>query len=195
MKAIDKILRFWRVEVARREAPKNLRAIFDIGCDDGYLLKKFAGAGIRLDGCDPRLEIGPVDVDSHLSKGSFPNVTDYPVDNIGYDAIFALAVFEHFSELDIHKSVSIIANMLSEKGLLIITVPDQFVDKILNVLLFFRLIDGQALEEHHEFDPNSLIILFSKKLHLRKKYKFQFGLNNVFVFEKKIITYTPENLS
>lgn len=184
MKAIDKILRFWRVDVALREAPKNLRAIFDIGCDDGYLLKKFSGAGIRLDGCDPRLEIGPVDVNSHLLKGSFPNVADCSIDNIGYDAIFALAVFEHFSEVDIHKSASIIANMLSENGRLIITVPNKFVDKILNILHFLRLIDGQALEEHHGFDPESLTILFSKKLQLRKKYKFQLGLNNVFVFEK-----------
>lgn len=184
MKTIDKILRFWRVKVALREAPKNIRTIFDIGCDDGYLLKRFIGTGIRLDGCDPRLTIGSVDIDSHLSKGFFPNAIDCSHNNGDYDAIFALAVFEHFSEVDIHKSASTIEKMLSKNGRLIITVPDKFVDKILSLLYFFRLIDGQALEEHHGFDPESLIIIFSEKLFLKKRKKFQFGLNNVFVFEK-----------
>ena len=110
-------------------------------------------------------------------------VEDYQMQG-EYDAIFALAVFEHFSERDIRQSASVIARMLSPEGRLIITVPHPFVDKILDVLIFLHLIDGQALDEHHGFDPDALLTYFSGSLRLVKRERFQFGLNNIFVFGK-----------
>ncbi len=101
-----------------------------------------------------------------------------------YDAIFALAVFEHFAEKDLIESSHRIAEMLSDRGRLIVTVPHPCVDTILDVLKFLKLIDGQALEEHHGFDPQSLVVVLSKTLRLKSKKTFQLGLNNLFVFEK-----------
>jgi len=74
--------------------------------------------------------------------------------------------------------------MLSDNGQLIVTVPHPFVDKILEGLMLLKLIDGQALEEHHGFDPKSLVTLLAKHLQLKSRKTFQFGLNNLFVFEK-----------
>jgi 2-polyprenyl-3-methyl-5-hydroxy-6-metoxy-1,4-benzoquinol methylase len=185
LKLIDKALRLWRVSVALKSVPKNINAVFDIGCDDGYLLKRIANGSARLDGCDPRLSPSLTILNSKLLKGFFPAVMDEVKSNVQYDVIFALAVFEHFTEADLTKSSHYISEMLMDNGRLIVTVPHPFVDTILDVLMAFRLIDGQALEEHHEFDPNNLVEVLSKGLILKSRRRFQLGLNNVFIFEKK----------
>ena len=74
--------------------------------------------------------------------------------------------------------------MLSDNGRLIVTIPHPFVDKILDVLMFMKMIDGQAVDEHHGFDPKSLVDIFSNDLRLTSKTTFQLGLNNLYVFEK-----------
>jgi hypothetical protein len=184
MKIIDKLLRRWRVRVALNLMPAKVNSVFDIGCDDGYLLDFIADGIIRTDGCDPRLASNLKSELSNRYRGFFPSVL---VDNkiLGpYDAIFSLAVFEHFTSEDLTESAYCISQVLSDSGLLIVTVPHPFVDKILDLLTAVKLIDGQALEEHHAFDPSTLPDIFAKSLRLVKRGTFQFGLNNFFVFEK-----------
>lgn len=179
---LDKFIRYWRVEVALKNRPEIMENVFDIGCDDGYLLKKLSPITKRQDGVDPRLIANSICQQSEIKIGLFPSVVeDYQMRG-AYDAIFALAVFEHFSERDIRQSASVIARMLSPEGRLIITVPHPFVDKILAVLIFLHLIEGVTFEEHHGFDPETMVGYFSDYLRLIKHERFQFGLNNVFVF-------------
>jgi len=184
MKRLDKFIRYWRVKVALNNLPEAVENVFDIGCDDGYLLSKVSHIANRRDGIDPRLDANYDSAAFRIIKGSFPSAIDSCQMQEEYDVIFALAVFEHFSESDIQQSAFIISRMLSSKGRLILTVPHPFVDKILDILSFLRLIDGQALEEHHGFDPDTLLNYFSSSLRLVKRERFQFGLNNVFVFER-----------
>ena len=184
MKQLDKFIRFWRVKVALRNRPQIMQNVFDIGCDDGYLLKKISQTTKRQDGVDPRISMGFKSHTSELTKGFFPLAIQEHQMQGEYDAIFALAVFEHFSEKDIQQSAIVISKMLSPTGRLILTVPHPNVDKILDFLLFLRLIEGQALEEHHGFDPDALLNYFSHSLKLVKRERFQLGLNNVFVFER-----------
>ena len=184
MKFLDKVLRYWRVKVALNNCPENLDNVFDIGCDDGYLLKQLRHITKRQDGVDPRLCVDSIGLESEIKKGFFPAVIEDHQMQGAYDAIFALAVFEHFTEKDIQQSASVISRMLSPGGRLIVTVPHPFVDKILDVLLFLRLIEAETLDEHHGFEPNELLTYFSETLRLVKCERFQFGLNNVFVFEK-----------
>jgi SAM-dependent methyltransferase len=101
-----------------------------------------------------------------------------------YDAIFALAVFEHLTDADLAAARAAVPALLRPGGRLIITVPHPFVDKILDVLMALRLIDGQAVHEHHGFDPAHLRELASPGLRLVARSAFQLGLNNLFVFEK-----------
>ncbi|MCU0653456.1 MAG: class I SAM-dependent methyltransferase [Candidatus Pacebacteria bacterium] len=184
MKFIDKALRRWRVGVALRAMPNLVESVFDIGCDDGYLLRKIKGEDLRLDGCDPRLSIKFVSSNSRLLQGFFPSVLDESKGWGKYDTIFALSVFEHFTEGDLKKTSQKISELLTDKGRLIVTVPHPFVDKILDSLMLLKLIDGQAVEEHHGFDPESLVSMLSSHLQLKFRKKFQLGLNNLFVFEK-----------
>jgi len=184
MMLLDKFIRYWRVRVALKNRPETMENVFDIGCDDGYLLKILGPITKRPDGVDPRLIANSIRSQSETKIGLFPSVVeDYQMQG-AYDAIFALAVFEHFSEKDIRQSASVIARMLSPEGRLIITVPHPFVDKILAALIFLHLIEGRAIDEHHGFDPEALLTLFSGSLRLIKRERFQFGLNNIFVFRK-----------
>ncbi len=184
MKLLDKFIRYWRVRAALNNSPVFMKNVFDIGCDDGYLLRKIRHITNRQDGIDPRLGAECISRDSEIIKGFFPSAMKPHHMQESYDAIFALAVFEHFSESDIRQSAPVIARMLSPRGRLIITVPHPFVDKILEVLICLHLIEGQVTEEHHGFDPKVLLTYFSDSLRLVSRKSFQFGLNNVFVFER-----------
>lgn len=185
MKAMDKILRRWRINVALREAPAPLRAAFDIGCDDGFLLSRLGPETVRRDGCDPLLGSAPITPGLRLIKGHFPDALDGSFQDSSYNAIFALAVLEHFSEEHLRKSSAVLADMLAHDGKLIATVPHPFVDTILHVLKFLGLLYGTDLEHHHGFDPDQLAEFFSEDLTLLKRKKFQLGLNNCFVFVKR----------
>lgn len=173
------------MSVSLKVIPKSAGVFFDIGCDDAYLLKKLSTRATRLDGCDPALDTSITLQNSTLLKGYFPDVVSNQLQQQKYDAIFALAVFEHFTEEALENSSNKIAEMLMDHGLLIVTVPHPFVDKILDLLQIFKLIDGQALEEHHGFDPRSLSEVLSKHLILKDHQHFQFGLNNLYIFMKR----------
>lgn len=186
MKFIDKVIRSWRVKVALGYSPVEMQNVLDIGCDEGYFLKKLNSTVKIKDGVDPRLVKNTcINKDIKLWKGYFPQVVENQKIQGPYDAIFALAVFEHFSDDDINASAESINHLLSKNGRLIITVPHPLVDRILDVLMFLKLIDGQVVEEHHGFEPYDLKKIFTKSLRLIEHKKFQFGLNNIFVFVRK----------
>lgn len=183
MKAIDRLLRAWRTSVALKVAPGTMRSVLDIGCgDDGYLLRRL-NVGQRA-GLDPTLASERREPGWHLAKGYFPG----DLARLGltgpYDAIFSLAVFEHLTDQDMRAARAALPDLLQPGGRLIVTVPHPFVDRILDVLMFFRLIDGQAVEEHHGFDPAHLADLASDRIRLVSRSSFQLGLNNLFVFER-----------
>lgn len=182
MKALDRFLRAWRTRIALAAAPRAMQAVLDIGCDDGYLLRRIDAP--RREGVDPTLDADVATAGLRLGKGFFPA----DLARLGmagpYDAIFSLAVFEHLAEADLHAARAILPGLLKPGGRLIVTVPHPFVDKILDLLLFLRLIDGQALHEHHGFEPARLGALASGDVRLLRRTPFQLGLNNLFVFEK-----------
>ena len=186
MKLIDRILQRWRIYKVLPSIPKS-SYVLDIGCFAGEL---FQLAGKRIYGglgIDPLLSASfskSAHEDFTYVKGVFPD--DMPVQEKKFDAIVILAVFEHIPENMINDFISACFNILNEYGRVILTIPCPFVDKILIFLRKLRLIDGMSLEEHHEFPVGGIFNLFEKHaFKLLKHSKFQFGLNNLFVFEKK----------
>lgn len=185
MKFLDKVIRYWRVNIALENVPTFATSAFDIGCDDGYLLNRVSRTVTKRDGIDPRLEKEVFLTESELTRGYFPKDLSATQQSNRYDAIFALAVFEHFSENDLKLSAKTINRLLTEDGRLIVTVPHPAVDKLLDILMGLQLIDGQATEEHHGFNPTTLVDYFAQEMRLVDHKKFQFGLNNLFVFGRK----------
>jgi 2-polyprenyl-3-methyl-5-hydroxy-6-metoxy-1,4-benzoquinol methylase len=72
-----------------------------------------------------------------------------------------LAVLEHIPEPQQRPLAESCARFLKPAGVLVITTPSPRVDRILNLLLALRLIDGMSLEEHYGFDPRQTPALFS----------------------------------
>ena len=183
MKFADRVLRAYRARVAVRELPRSAGAVFDIGCDDGWLLDSLPSTVTRRDGCDPLAEPTAA-AGRTILRGFFPAAVESTPEARGYDAVIALATFEHFNAADLQASSSAIASMLNGGGRLIVTVPHPLVDKILHLLMFLRIIDGQEAHQHHGFDPRTLAD-YLPDLRLVKRRRFQLGLNYLFVFEPK----------
>ena len=78
-----------------------------------------------------------------------------------------------------------IRRLLSPGGRVVITVPSVMVDKILDILLILKFVDGMSLEEHHGFSPEDVPKIFVKEgFKLIKLQRFQLGLNHLYIFER-----------
>ena len=181
MKYLDRVLQRWRIAKARPFIAQGAR-VLDLGSSDGALFQRLGtrvGGGM---GIDPTLPQNGTVGDIPLAAGFFPK--DMPP-VAAFDAITMLAVLEHFPADEYEGLRAGCARFLRPGGLLIITVPSPQVDRILQVLLAVRLIDGMSLEEHHGFNAGDTAAIFPPpEFQLVKHRRFQLGLNNLFVFRR-----------
>ena len=156
--------------------------VLDVGCSDGALFRQLGsriGEGVGIDaGLDEPVEMPGFE----LIPGTFPKSLG---DRLRFDVITMLALLEHVPrerQADIARACS---RYLEPGGHLVITTPAPMVDRVLDVLLFLRLIDGMSLEQHYGFDPSDTPAIFTPHgLTLVRFRKFQLGPNNLFVFRK-----------
>jgi SAM-dependent methyltransferase len=181
MKAIDRLLQRWRISKARAYIAPGAR-VLDIGCADGELFRRIPHVGEGI-GVDPDLPASmPSLPNAVLVRGVFPEALP---DHRPFDVITLLAVLEHVPPQSQRNLALDCARHLKPGGHLVITVPSPFVDHILAVLKFFRLIHGMALEQHYGYDPRQTATLFAVGgLDLISTRRFQLGLNYLFVFRK-----------
>ena len=186
---LDKYIQKQRFKRIGRFIPHTC-SLLDIGAHRGELflyLNSTEGGSKQVSG----VGVEPLTLSrSHISgvkfiKGQFPEVMH--TEHTKFDVITMLAVLEHVPIVE-HRSWSeAIAGLLKPGGLLLITVPDKRVDFLLDILTKLRLIDGMSLEEHFGFDADITSSIFSlPQFKLVLHQKFQFGLNNLFVFERMI---------
>ncbi|MFP6583487.1 MAG: methyltransferase domain-containing protein [Candidatus Hydrogenedentota bacterium] len=126
--------------------------VLDIGCHQGELFEQIPAITSGV-GLDPLFEGSESSSQFQFEKGIFPD--DMPVKSERFDAIVALAVFEHVPPTDKEAFADACIRFLEPGGRIIVTVPSQRVDTILAILRFLRLVDGMSLEEHHGFDPRT----------------------------------------
>ena len=183
MKYLDTFLRDWRIKVAS-EYIRSHDKLLDIGCFDGHLFEALKPKNIQPSiGLDPLIDNTKTRDEHQLISGSFPDAISK---NTSFDCITMLAVLEHIPRKEQQTFNSAFFDVLNPSGRIIITVPSPFVDQILWVLKKLNLVDGMSLDEHYGFKSKEVFTLFdTKKYQLIKHKKFQLGLNNLFVFEKK----------
>lgn len=182
MKFLDRILRRWRIAKTVSYIPEG-STVLDIGSANGQLFK-ILGRRIKAGlGMDPLLPEPVVCERYRLIPGYFP---DEAPPGERFDAITMLAVLEHFPRDVLQRCEQICSELLYPGGYVIVTVPSKYVDTILTVLKTLRLVDADTLDEHHGFEVSMIEHFFSENtFKLVHKEKFQLGLNNLFVFQKR----------
>lgn len=182
MRRLDRIIQRLRIAEALKWISPGDR-VLDVGCADGALFRQARDVGDSV-GIDPDAQ-NTKEGGATLVRGSFPdNMPKCPP----FDVITMLAVLEHVP-LDRQKALAVAcARYLRPGGHLVITVPSPRVDTILSSLRALRLLDGMSLEEHYGFDPATTPSIFTPQgLEQVEHRQFQFGLNNLFVFRRKVV--------
>jgi SAM-dependent methyltransferase len=182
MKKMDRLIQFLRIRKALSLIPP-LSDILDIGCADGALFKLASNKLHYGLGVDPSISEEVFFPNYRLIPGFFPDNIPF---GMQFDVITILAVFEHLTNESQLKLAEDLPKYLRANGKVIMTVPSAKVDLILKWLKALSLIDGMALEEHHEFEVEKVNAIMTKGLQLSLIKKFQFGLNNLFVFTRII---------
>ena len=117
-----------------------------------------------------------------MVRGRFPD--DAPDQR--FDAITMLAVVEHLPAETYAGVGAAAARRLAAGGRLIVTVPEPAVDRIVELLQRLRLAEGMSLHEHHGFRTGTTPAIFEPAgFTLLTHRRFQLGLNNLFVFERR----------
>jgi 2-polyprenyl-3-methyl-5-hydroxy-6-metoxy-1,4-benzoquinol methylase len=181
MTGLDRFIQNQRIGKAVRHIPRRSR-VLDIGCSEGELFQSVteleSGVGI-----EPLLAGARQTGNVLLLPGRFPQAlpTSEP-----FDAITMLAVLEHVPREEQAGLAADCAASLKPGGRLIVTVPSPAVDGVLAILRSLRLVDGMSLEQHYGFRPEETVQLFERAgLTLVVRQRFQFGLNNLFVFSRR----------
>jgi 2-polyprenyl-3-methyl-5-hydroxy-6-metoxy-1,4-benzoquinol methylase len=178
-RAIDRAIRYLRIRQVRRHITDG-RSVLDVGCSDGSLFVALADRISRGVGVDPRLMGSQHDGRFRYIADGFPTNA---LDSERFDVITMLAVLEHVPDEELPEWADACALLLAPHGIVIATVPDPRVDQLLHILIRLRLIAGMATHEHHGADPNAIPAVFADRgLTLRARRRFEFGLNNLFVF-------------
>jgi 2-polyprenyl-3-methyl-5-hydroxy-6-metoxy-1,4-benzoquinol methylase len=181
VKALDRVLQRWRIGVVASWIPQGAR-VLDVGCADGALfdaLRHRIAGGVGIDPDTPATELRP---GVRLVRGAFPG--DAPDER--FDAITMLAVIEHLPESSYEAVGQAAARLLRDGGRLIATIPEPAVDRIVALLQRLRLAEGMSLHEHHGFQTNGTRAIFEPAgFRLITHRRFQLGLNNLFVFERR----------
>jgi predicted SAM-dependent methyltransferase len=95
-----------------------------------------------------------------------------------------LATLEHMSGIE--EIALECARILRPSGHIVLTVPDPLVDKLLDILIRFRVLEGMSSHQHHRLNPESLPRIFDRaSCSVRVWKKFQLGLNNLIIFERQ----------
>lgn len=183
MKALDKYLQKRRMEQARRFVQKGAR-VLDIGCNRGELFRFLGGHISGGCGIDSEAPEDEAPGNAILIRGHFP---EHLPEGLEFDAITLLAVLEHIPDSSLEALPAQLHGFLRSQGRVIVTVPSRYVDYILVVLRKLRLVEAKSFHEHHGYEPRCTRALFEGgglfKLLLFER--FQFGLNNLFVFERR----------
>jgi 2-polyprenyl-3-methyl-5-hydroxy-6-metoxy-1,4-benzoquinol methylase len=181
MKWTDRFIQRWRIRKVLPYIKPGAR-VLDIGSADGTLFQLAPKLSRGCVGIDPTLKQSIKTEQFILVPGFFPK--DMPPAE-PFDVITMLAVLEHFPDSEHALIAEGCAQFLVPRGLLLITVPSPAVDRILEWLRRFRLVDGMSLEEHHGYEVGQTAQIFRPELFQLVTHRtFQLGLNNLFVFRR-----------
>ncbi len=170
-----------RAERANKLIPTGARKgkILDIGCGS-YPYFLLSTEFSQKYGIDPSLSGTYSDSKIHLKKTKLSGEKLAFGSNF-FDVVTMLAVFEHIDYEYLTNVLSEINRILKKDGILIITTPAPWSDKILHITARTGLISSEEIHEHKHNHPNSKIISLLVKAGFKKQKIssgfFELGLN------------------
>jgi SAM-dependent methyltransferase len=166
---LDKILRLIRFKKAAEFIPSGM-VVFDIGCGDGNFFRYLNKRMKYGFGCD-KIHKEPKYFDNYI-------LTDQ-VAKEKVNVVTMIATIEHLEYLE--EWVVLINRTLLVGGVVIITVPEPKVDKLLK--LFGWMLIDRTWKQHSGISTDKIKWLF-RDFDLICHNKFLFGFNNLLVFKK-----------
>jgi Methyltransferase domain len=169
-----------RFRAAKRFVPQGSK-VLDIGSADGAwftFLGERIGSSVGLD---------PTTADQTTAEGHrlIQGTLDTVELDERFDCVTALAVLEHLNDGELVEFGRQVRSCTTEGAVIVATVPSAFVDRILDVGIRLRLLDGMEAEEHHGLDVSTIPEILAKTgWSLRNRMTFELGLNNLFVLER-----------
>lgn len=184
---LEPIARYLRYMKGVAEIPKNKPLILaDIGCGPKIRFYTFALKNqVKIKeyiGIDPLAQTVGLKSVKLIRK---PITNTIPLSSKSVDILTGFAVLEHLNNPE--DIMNDVFRVLKRGGKAIFTTPSKKSKKILEILCYrFNLISRRELEEHKGyFDKKSILRLVktNKKQTIFHSY-FEFGWNNLIVFEK-----------
>jgi ubiquinone/menaquinone biosynthesis C-methylase UbiE len=162
------------------------RKILDIGC--GFYPFFLTSIDFKEKyGIDPSLKSLNVDK-IKLSKADVTKKS-LPFENNFFDVVTLLAVFEHLDNNKLDFVISETHRVLNKNGVLIITTPAPWADKLLHFMARFGLISSEEIHEHKHHHSKQKIENIIEKMGFEKNRitsgYFELGLNMWFKAIKK----------
>ena len=137
-------------------------------------------------GIDPSLKVSNLK-NIELSKLDFPK-SQLPFKDNFFDNITMLAVFEHIERVKLNLVLAEIKRVLKKDGIIVITTPAPWADKILHNMARIGLISSEEIHDHKtHYDMKEIIDLFRqagyKNENIRSGY-FELFMNMWFIVSK-----------
>lgn len=181
---LSPILRRWRTTVVGKYLIKlRDKKILSFGCGDGRMLD-FLDKSNRYCGVDRNLENVPFQK-RRLKRAKFFRLDlASEINKIRgtFDVVLAIAVLEH---LDLNDNlVEEIIKKIKKNGYLYVTTPSPLAKGIHDFGSKFWLFNRVDNKEHKRLLSKEKLVQIFKKLELVKYQKFEFGLNQLFIFRK-----------
>ncbi|NOT37448.1 MAG: methyltransferase domain-containing protein [Saprospiraceae bacterium] len=124
-----------------------------------------------------------------LVTGSYTlvNYDHTPMKNKTFDTIVCMAVIEHIDVAEVYRIFSEFKKCLNSNGSIVISTPTKLSIPILESLSFLHILDKENIKEHkHYWNKSDLLKLaHDSDLVIEKYYTFQFGANQLAVFNHK----------
>ncbi len=178
-----------RARKANGFIPVNYREgkILDIGC--GFYPYFLISTKFKEKyGIDPFVDTSSVKGKNIILKKISVGNQKLSFENTFFDVVTMLAIFEHIDHDKLKNVLSEIKRVLRKDGILIITTPAPWADKLLHFMAKVGLISSEEIHEHKHNHPKKKIERILEEAGFEKeKIKsgfFELGLNMWFVVKK-----------
>lgn len=154
--------------------------MLDIGTHRGDLLMHLGDRIAPSVGVDDSLCCDAECGRHSLLTGRFPQRTPAGP----FDAATLLAVVEHLNPVSLEDVADGLLSVVVPGGVVVVTMPSPSADGVLRLLRRAHVIDGIDLEAHRGTRVEQLTHSWcARGLVLRSRRRFEFGFNNLLVFE------------